>query len=152
VDWVWGLGPIWRDDASESAAGLERAGMEGRDAMADRKCRCHDVSILMVRGAGEGRCFGCCPRRNISMMRIGLPQQGHGCSGEQLIVPMARENPDWGYDRIVGALANLGYKVCDQTVGNVPLFPRDTNTRREGPVQRRERLGGLLRYYHQEAA
>jgi len=38
---------------------------------------------------------------------------------EQLIVRMARENPDWGYDRIVGALANLGYKVCDQTVGNV---------------------------------
>jgi putative transposase len=38
---------------------------------------------------------------------------------EQLIVRMARENHDWGYDRIVGALANLGYKVCDQTVGNV---------------------------------
>jgi hypothetical protein len=32
---------------------------------------------------------------------------------------MAKENDDWGYDRIVGALANLGYKVCDQTVGNV---------------------------------
>jgi putative transposase len=32
---------------------------------------------------------------------------------------MAGENRDWGYDRIVGALANLGYKVCDQTVGNV---------------------------------
>src|SRR5262245_16348767 len=38
---------------------------------------------------------------------------------EQLIVRMARENHDWGYDRIVGALANLGYKVCDQTVDNV---------------------------------
>jgi hypothetical protein len=38
---------------------------------------------------------------------------------EQLIVRMARKNRDWGYDRIVGALANLGYKVCDQTVGNV---------------------------------
>ena len=38
---------------------------------------------------------------------------------EQLIVRMAKENDDWGYDRIVGALANLGYKVCDQTVGNV---------------------------------
>src|SRR5258706_7472866 len=32
---------------------------------------------------------------------------------------MAKENRDWGYDRIVGALANLGYEVCDQTVGNV---------------------------------
>jgi putative transposase len=38
---------------------------------------------------------------------------------EQLIVRMAKENRDWGYDRIVGALANLGYAVCDQTVGNV---------------------------------
>ena len=32
---------------------------------------------------------------------------------------MAVENRDWGYDRIAGALANLGYQVCDQTVGNV---------------------------------
>jgi len=32
---------------------------------------------------------------------------------------MASENRDWGYDRIVGALANLGYEISDQTVGNV---------------------------------
>ena len=32
---------------------------------------------------------------------------------EELIVKMARENSNWGYDRIVGALANLGY-VSDQ--------------------------------------
>jgi putative transposase len=38
---------------------------------------------------------------------------------EELIVKMARENSGWGYDRIVGALANLGYTVSDQTVGNV---------------------------------
>jgi hypothetical protein len=36
---------------------------------------------------------------------------------EQLIVRMAGENRDWGYDRIVGALANLGYEISDQTVG-----------------------------------
>src|SRR5918997_1308287 len=33
-----------------------------------------------------------------------------------LIVQMAKENSDWGYDRIVEALANLGHVVCDQTV------------------------------------
>jgi len=38
---------------------------------------------------------------------------------EGLIVRMAKENRSWGYDRIVGALANLGYHVSDQTVGNV---------------------------------
>jgi hypothetical protein len=30
---------------------------------------------------------------------------------------MAKENSGWGYDRIVGALANLGYEVSDETVG-----------------------------------
>jgi putative transposase len=38
---------------------------------------------------------------------------------ERLIVRMARENPSWGYDRIVGAMKNLGHKVSDQTVGNI---------------------------------
>src|SRR5262245_46658139 len=38
---------------------------------------------------------------------------------EQLIVRMAEENRSWGYDRIAGALTNLGYKVCDQTIGNL---------------------------------
>jgi hypothetical protein len=32
---------------------------------------------------------------------------------------MAKENPTWGYDRIVGALANLGRRLSDQTVGNI---------------------------------
>src|ERR671922_1398709 len=38
---------------------------------------------------------------------------------EALVVRMAQENRSWGYDRIVGALANLGYTVSHQTVGNV---------------------------------
>jgi putative transposase len=32
---------------------------------------------------------------------------------------MARENPTWGYDRIQGALANLGLHISDTTVGNI---------------------------------
>lgn len=32
---------------------------------------------------------------------------------------LARENLGWGYDRIVGALANLGHRLSDETVGNI---------------------------------
>src|SRR5262249_33646615 len=38
---------------------------------------------------------------------------------EALVVRLARENRGWGYDRIVGALANLGQPVSDRTVGNI---------------------------------
>jgi hypothetical protein len=38
---------------------------------------------------------------------------------EALVVRFARENRGWGYDRIVGALANLGHQVSDRTVGNI---------------------------------
>jgi putative transposase len=52
-----------------------------------------------------------------------------------LVVQMARENASWGYDRIVGALGNVGHELSDQTVGNIlrrhgiPTAPRRiTNT------------------------
>ena len=38
---------------------------------------------------------------------------------EELVVRLARENSGWGYDRILGALGNLGHRVSDQTVGNI---------------------------------
>jgi transposase InsO family protein len=52
---------------------------------------------------------------------------------EQLVVRIAKENISWGYDRIVGALANLGYTLSDETVGNI--------LRRNGipPAPKRER-------------
>jgi len=34
---------------------------------------------------------------------------------EELVVRFARENSDWGYDRIVGALANLGHQISFRT-------------------------------------
>jgi hypothetical protein len=37
----------------------------------------------------------------------------------ELVLRMARENPIWGYDRIEGALANLGLDISDTTVGNI---------------------------------
>jgi putative transposase len=53
---------------------------------------------------------------------------------EALVVRMARENRSWGYDRMVGAVANLGYRISDQTVGNslkrhaIPPAPERTKT------------------------
>jgi tetratricopeptide (TPR) repeat protein len=38
---------------------------------------------------------------------------------ERLVVRMAKENPGWGYDRIVGAMANLSHRLSDQAVGNI---------------------------------
>ena len=38
---------------------------------------------------------------------------------EALVVQFAGKNRSWGYDRIAGAVANLGYRVSDQTVGNI---------------------------------
>jgi hypothetical protein len=49
--------------------------------------------------------------------RVGRPKVDEEI--ERLVVRMAKENPTWGYDRIVGALANLGHCLSDQTVGNI---------------------------------
>ena len=38
---------------------------------------------------------------------------------EDLILRFARENRSWGYDRIAGALSELGHTVSDQTIGNI---------------------------------
>jgi len=38
---------------------------------------------------------------------------------EALIIQLAKENRSWGYDRISGALANLGHKISNQTVANI---------------------------------
>src|SRR5213082_2646404 len=52
-----------------------------------------------------------------SRRRVGRPKVDQ--ETERLVVQVARENPSWGYDRIVGALANLGHRLSDQTVGNI---------------------------------
>jgi hypothetical protein len=53
---------------------------------------------------------------------------------EGLVVRFARENSGWGYDRIVGALANLGYRVSDQTVGATSCAAWDRPCAREEPT------------------
>jgi len=37
----------------------------------------------------------------------------------ELVRRIAKESPSWGYDRIQGALANLGYRISDTTVANI---------------------------------
>jgi transposase InsO family protein len=37
----------------------------------------------------------------------------------ELVLKCARENVSWGYDRIAGALAELGHTISDTTVGNI---------------------------------
>ena len=135
---------------------------------------------------------------------------------EKLIVRMAEENSGWGYDRIVGALAELGHEVFLRTlkdvgvkplalparspnlnahaerwvlsaksecldhlvlfgekalrralseferhyhrerphqgVGNVLLFPKQAPQASSRAIKRRVRLGGLLSFYHRDAA
>jgi transposase InsO family protein len=48
---------------------------------------------------------------------LGRPRVGQEIV--DLVLQCARENPSWGYDRIQGALANLGHNISDQTVGNI---------------------------------
>jgi putative transposase len=50
------------------------------------------------------------------------PHPGRPAVGREvteLVLCVARENTAWGYDRIAGALNNLGHRISDQTVGNI---------------------------------
>ena len=38
---------------------------------------------------------------------------------KELAIRMAKENPTWGYTRIVGALANIGHDVARTTVAKI---------------------------------
>ena len=53
-------------------------------------------------------------RREYKVGRPKLREEARQC-----IVRFAQENPTWGYDRIQGALKNVGYHLCDTTVANV---------------------------------
>jgi hypothetical protein len=55
----------------------------------------------------------------------------------ELIIKMAKQNSGWGYDRIAGALANLGHVVSDRTVAifctaTVSHLPRSEARPRRG--------------------
>src|SRR5215831_127636 len=72
------------------------------------------------------------PVDTVPCTSVGRPRIGQEI--EDVVVRMARENRSWGYDRIAGAVANLGYRISDQTVGNIlkrhdiPPAPKRTKT------------------------
>ena len=52
-----------------------------------------------------------------SERKKGRPRIDHDV--EQLVLRMLEENPQWGSDRVVGALSNLGIRITDTTVDNI---------------------------------
>ena len=77
--------------------------------------------------------------------RIGRPSIAEEL--RQLVIRLANENTDWGYDRIAGELLKLGYTVDSTTVKNV--------LKRAGIVPAPERRKGsnwrtFLRHYQQQ--
>jgi putative transposase len=85
----------------------------GRKALAEVATIAQPATILAWhRKLVAQPCDGTPPRTSIGRPRIAKEL-------ENLVVRMARENRSWGYDRIVGALLNLGYRISDQTVGDI---------------------------------
>ena len=85
----------------------------GKQALADvAKIVKPDTILAWHRKLVAQKCDG-------SKQRKGLGRPKVDPELEALVARMAQENRAWGYDGIVGALANLGYTVTDQTVGNI---------------------------------
>ena len=79
-------------------------------------------------------------RQLIARKYDGSANRGPGRPGvmneiRTLVVRMATENKDWGYDRIEGALRNLGHCVSDTTIGRI------LKTHEMEPAPRRSRQG-----------
>lgn len=106
--------------------------------------------------------WGCSDRRRTKPERPPVPREVR-----ELVLRMARENPTWGYDRLQGALANVGHTISDSTVGNIlkqngiePAPQRKRQTGWKTLISPRENLaaddfttievgtkGGLVTYY-----
>lgn len=97
----------------EKATLAEIAHRLGRKALAEAAVAAKPDTILgwfrkLVAGKFDGSRF----RRSVGRPRVDE-------AVEDLVVQMAQENPTSGYDRIVGALANVGHHLSDRTVGNI---------------------------------
>src|SRR3984893_8176917 len=98
---------------AEKATLAEIAHRLGRKALEEVAATAQPDTILGWSPKLIANKFDCSEYRR----RVGRPRIDEEI--ERLVVQMAKENPGWGYDRIAGALANLGYVVSDQTVGNI---------------------------------
>ena len=80
---------------------MRRSHRLGRKALADVAATAKPETILgWYRKLIAKKFDGSKSRRSVGRPKVDQET-------ERLIVQMARENPSWGYDRIVGALANL---------------------------------------------
>jgi hypothetical protein len=73
---------------------------------------------------------------------------------EAAVVRMARENPSWGYDRIAGAVGNLGHGISDQAVGDIlkhhGIAPSPERRRNTTWVSFIRVVGEYVAHYHAE--
>src|SRR5262249_18394421 len=102
----------WREDH----AGRDRQAPGEESAAESRWYRETRYPSRLVPQAHRSQVDGSKQRRSVGRPRI-HPEI------ENLVVRLARENSGWGYDRIVGALVNLGHQLTDQTVGNILRRP-----------------------------
>jgi putative transposase len=97
----------------EKATLAEIAKRLGRKALADIVCVVKPDTLLAWYGKLVAQKFDGSKRTG----SLGRPRLERAI--EELVVKLARENSSWGYDRIIGAMANLGYVMSDQSVGNI---------------------------------
>jgi putative transposase len=98
---------------SDRQALAEMGQQLGKKALAEMATVAKPNTILAWhRTCAEWQCDRSQPPKSVGRPRIAK-------AIEDLVVRMARENRSWGYDRIAGALTNLGYRISDQTVGNI---------------------------------
>jgi hypothetical protein len=86
--------------------------------------------------------WGYAYRRNVQPGRPPVP-----ADVKQLVVQFAKENPAWGYDRILGALVNLEHRLSGQTIGNIlqEHGPGPTRERRRQIRRTEEHASSLCR-------